>query len=204
MKEWLSSYGYLIVIFIVVLVVFLFLLNKAAKAYSKHMQSYKAEETEIKRLTALKEKYRDFTEETLKNAPKDEILEGVALVYQLYLQKQDNPEKAFLEINEKAQSIYVLDVFVQDASVKTFFSENTDLLRSRIVPAMEMIGMAEESVQIKKICRMYDVNDEAVSLNEKEIESTDKFVIEEDILRKIKLNAAEYIMKNLNDLKNYK
>lgn len=204
MKEWFSSYGYLLIVLVVVLAVFIVLLNMAAKAYSKHMSRYKAEEAEIKRLTALKEKFKDFDEESLLKADKSEILEGVALTYQLYLQKKDNMEDEFLKFNEAQQYIYVLDVFVQDASVKTFFSENTDILRSRIVPAMKLIGLEEESEKIERIRRMYDNFDEEVSYSEKEMEETDKYLKDGDILRRIKLFAAEYILNNISLLKNYK
>ncbi len=204
MKEWLSEYGYLIIVFIVVLIIFIFLLNKAAKAYSKHVSSYKAQEAEIKRLTALKEKYADFTLETLTSANKEEVLEGVTLIYQLYLQKQEKMEDEFLKFNPEAQNIYVLDVFVEDASLITFFSENTDILRSRIVPALQMIGFSEESKAVQKIWQMYDLNCEEASLNEKEIENIDKSVISDEFLTRIKLQAAEYIINNFETFKNYK
>ncbi len=203
MKEWLSQYGYLIIVFIVLAVAFLFLLNKAAKAYSAHMKSYKEEEAEIKRLTSLKEKFKGFDEETLLKMEKEEILEGVALTYQLYLQKQEKIEEAFLKLRTEQQYIYILDVFVADGSVKTFFSENTDILRSRIVPALKLIGLNEESEKIEKIRRMYDNNDEEASFSEKEIINTDKYLEENDILRKIKLKGAEYILENASLMKNF-
>ncbi len=201
MKEWLTSYGYLIVVFIAAAIIFLVLLNKAAKAYSGHMKSYRAEEAEIKRLTALKEKYKNLDEETINNAPEDEILEGVALIYQLYLQKKEKIEEEFLLLNRPQQYIYVLDVFVSDASVKTFFSENSDILRNRIVPAMKIIGMETESAKIEKIRRMYDNYDEEISFSEKEISDTEKFLEEGDILRKIKLESAKYIKENVTLIK---
>lgn len=201
MKEWLSDYGYLLIVFVAVLAVFIVVLNFAAKAYSKHMKSYKAEEAEIKRLTALKEKYKSLDENTIKNAPDEEVLEGVALIYQLFLQKKENMEEEFLRLPEEIQSIYVLDVFVSDGGVKAFFSENTDILRCRIVPALKLIGMNEEAEKVEKIRRMYDVNDPEASLSEKEIEETDKILLEADILSRIKLQGAEYIKENTELLK---
>ena len=133
MKEWLQSYGYLLLILVAVIVLFLVVFYFAVRAYSKHMNAYKKEEAELKRLTALKEKYRPFDEETIKNAPTEEILEGVALVYQVYLQKKDNMEEEFLNLKTEQQLIYVLDVFASDGTLKIFFAENGDILRSRIV-----------------------------------------------------------------------
>lgn len=201
MKEWLSNYGYLLIVLVAVLAVFIVVLNFAARAYSKHMKSYKAEEAEIKRLTALKEKYKSLDENTIKNAPDEEVLEGVALIYQLFLQKKENVEEEFLRLSKEIQSIYVLDVFVSDGGVKAFFSENTDILRCRIVPALKLIGMNDEAEKVEKIRRMYDETDLEASLSEKEIEETDKILLEADILSRIKLQGAEYIKENTGILK---
>lgn len=201
MKEWLSNYGYLLIVLVAVLAVFIVVLNFAARAYSKHMKSYKAEEAEIKRLTALKEKYKSLDENTIKNAPDEEVLEGVTLIYQLFLQKKENMEEEFLRLPKEIQSIYVLDVFVSDGGVKAFFSENTDILRCRIVPALKLIGMNDEAEKVEKIRRMYDETDLEASLSEKEIEETDKILLEADILSRIKLQGAEYIKENIGILK---
>lgn len=201
MKEWLSNYGYLLIVLVAVLAVFIVVLNFAARAYSKHMKSYKAEEAEIKRLTALKEKYKSLDENTIKNAPDEEVLEGVALIYQLFLQKKENVEEEFLRLPKEIQSIYVLDVFVSDGGVKAFFSENTDILRCRIVPALKLIGVNDEAEKVEKIRRMYDETDLEASLSEKEIEETDKILLEADILSRIKLQGAEYIKENTGILK---
>lgn len=201
MKEWLQSYGYLLWVLALVIVVFIVVFYFAVRAYSKHMKTYKAQEAEIKRLTALKEKFRDFDENTIKNTHNDEILEGVALIYQIHLQKKDDMEKEFLLLKEEQQYIYVLDVFVSDGSLKTFFKENTDILRSRIVPALKLVGLSEEAERAEKIRRMYDVTEEEISLSEKIIDDEDRFFAESDILTGIKLKSAEYIKENISLLK---
>ncbi len=201
MKEWLSQYGYLIIVFFAVLAIFIVVLNFAAKAYSKHMKSFKAEEAEIKRLTALKEKYKDFSEDTIKSAPDEEVLEGVALIYQLFLQKKENIEEEFLKLSDEKQSIYVLDVFVSDGGVKEFFSVNTDILRKRIVPALQLVGLNEDAKLVNEISRMYDDNDIEASFSEKKIEETDKILLESGFLSRIKLEGAKYIKENISLLK---
>lgn len=201
MKEWFSQYGYLVVVFFVVLAIFIVVLNFAAKAYSKHMKSFRAEEAEIKRLTALKEKYKDFSEDTIKSAPDEEVLEGVALIYQLFLQKKDNIEEEFLNLSDEKKSIYVLDVFVSDGGVKEFFSANTDILRKRIVPALQLIGLSEDARLVNEISRMYDDNDIEASLSEKRIEEIDKIIRESNLLSRIKLEGAKYIKENIELIK---
>ena len=201
MKEWLSQYGYLILVFFAVLAIFIVVLNFAAKAYSKHMKSFKAEEAEIKRLTALKEKYKDLSEEAISSAPDEELLEGVALIYQLFLQKKDNVEEEFLKLSSEIQSIYVLDVFVADGGVEEFFTANTNILRMRLVPALELIGLNEDAKRLSAISRMYDEDDYEASFSRKKLEDADKFFRDSDILSRIKLNSAKYIIENVSLLK---
>lgn len=201
MKEWLSQYGYLILVFFAVLAIFIVVLNFAAKAYSKHMKSFKAEEAEIKRLTALKEKYKDLSEEAISSAPDEELLEGVALIYQLFLQKKDNVEEEFLKLSSEIQSIYVLDVFVADGGVEEFFTANTNILRMRLVPALELIGLNEDAKCLSAISRMYDEDDYEASFSRKKLEDADKFFRDSDILSRIKLNSAKYIKENVSLLK---
>lgn len=201
MKEWLSQYGYLILVFFAVLAIFIVVLNFAAKAYSKHMKSFKAEEAEIKRLTALKEKYKDLSEEAISSAPDEELLEGVALIYQLFLQKKDNVEEEFLKLSSEIQSIYVLDVFVADGGVEEFFTANANILRMRLVPALELIGLNEDAKRLSAISRMYDEDDYEASFSRKKLEDADKFFRDSDILSRIKLNSAKYIKENVSLLK---
>lgn len=201
MKEWLQNYGYLLFVLAAVIVLFVVVFYFAVRAYSKHMNAYKKEEAELKRLTALKEKYKAFDEGVIRNAPTDEILEGVALVYQVYLQKKDDMEKEFLLMKKEQQYIYVLDVFVADGSLRNFFRDNDDILRSRLVPALELIGLCGVAEKAEKIRKMYDVKEEEVSLDEKLIEETDKIFLGSDVLSRIKLHSAEYIKENISILK---
>lgn len=202
MKEWLSQHGYLLFVFagvcIVAAVVFFF----AVRAYSKHNAVYRAQEAEMKRLLALKERYMNFTEEALACADDGEILEGVALSYQLRLQKQEDPEKAFELLNEEKQLLYVLDVFCADADVKTFFTENGKIVKSRILPALDMIGMTDFSLKLKEIYDMYDSKNEEISYSENKIKEMNDYISGADILTKIKAEGAIYIKNNFSAVKN--
>ena len=202
MKEWLSQHGYLIFVFIGVCIMAAVIFYFAAKAYSKHNSLYKAQEAEMKRLLALKEKYMNFTEETLADADSGEILEGVALSYQLRLQKQEQPEEAFAAMSEEKKNIYVLDVFCADADVKVFFSENGKIVRDRIIPALNMIGMDSLAEKLGEIYAMYDEKNEEVSFSEKKIDELTDYILSNDILSQIKLQGAIYIKNNFTKVKN--
>ena len=200
--EWLSQYGYLIIVFVVLTVAFAFLFVKAVSAYSNHNKSYRAQEAELKRLTALKEKYRNASADDLVCFNQEEILEGTALLYQIALQKSDDMEDAFRALSKEKQIVYVLDVFTEDASSGEFYSQNSDILTSLILEALETIGMTDFAKELSVIAKMYDKDDEEVSFSEKTIEDFDKKLSESNILTQIKLNSAKYITENYDILKN--
>ncbi len=202
MKEWLSQHGYLLFVLAGVCIGAAVIFFFAVRAYSKHNALYKAQEAEMKRLLALKEKYMNFTEDTLSIADEGEILEGVALSYQLRLQKDENPENAFSLMNEEKQNLYVLDVFCADADVKVFFSENGKIVKNRILPALTMIGMEDFSFRLKEIYDMYDEENEDISYSENKIEEINSFISADNILTKIKAEGAKYIKNNFSSVKN--
>ena len=196
MAEWFKEYWYLAVIFVVVCIIAVTIFYFAGKSYSAYRASYKSQEEEIKRLIALKERFVPLTEKAIVESDSSETLEGTALSYQLFLQKQDDMEKEFALLSQAKRYIYILDVFVQDNSVGEFFRENGDILRMEITAALEFIGMTELASKVEKIRKMYDNNDETASYNEAEIEKLQAYIDENDILTKIKLESAEYIKKN--------
>ena len=196
MAEWFKNYWYLVIVFVIVCAVTAVIMYFAARAYSRHQRDYKNQEKEIKRLLELKEKYQTLSESVIMSAQDNELLEGTALSYQLVLQKIDDNEAAFEEMSDCKKDIYTLDVFVHDASVKTFFSENGDILKKRIVKALERIGMKEFSDEITSIALMFDEKDETVSYSVAKMEKFDEDMLRSDILTRIKLKSAEYIKNN--------
>lgn len=196
MLEWFKEYWYLAVIFVVVCIIASVIFYFAGKSYRKYRTSYKNQEAEIKRLIALKQKYVPLTEGAIAGSDSSETLEGVALSYQLFLQKQENMEKEFSLMSEEKRLIYILDVFVQDGSVNEFFTQNGDILRMQITKALELIGMNEFAEKLDGIRKMFDDNDMTTSWNQQEIDKMQSYVEENDVLTKIKLKGAEYIKKN--------
>lgn len=202
MAEWFGKYWYLVIVFVIVSAITAVIIYFAAKAYMRHQRDYKNQEREIKRLLELKQRYSTLTEDVIMSADEDELLEGTALSYQLVLQKIENNEVAFEEMSDCKKDIYTLDVFVHDASVKTFFSENGDILKKRLVKALERIGMTDFSRELNSIALMFDVNDETVSYSVEKMEKFDKSMTERDILTQIKLKSAEFIKNNCDSFIN--
>ena len=198
MGEWFSQHGYLIAVFFVVLVVFIMVLNKAAKAYSSHWSTVNEQKKQLEYMTNLKNKYRNITAGELAECSEAEILEGFALLSQIEMQKSDDMQAFFRTLPKIKQYIYVLDVFVQDESAEIFFSQNGEILTDIIVDALKEIGMGTFAEELSEIAKMYNKNDESVSFSKEKIENFDKTLNEKDILKQIKVNSAGYIKENFN------
>ncbi|MCM1544836.1 MAG: hypothetical protein NC110_05990 [Ruminococcus sp.] len=195
-QEWFSQYWRYVIGLIGVCIVAFFIFRAAARSYKRYYQRYRAQEAEIKHLTAMKEKYQHLTEQAIADASDEELLEGIALSYQLTLQKHENMTAEFSKLSEEKKHAYALDVFTQDKSVRIFFKENGRELTEIIVPALKMIGMDDTAEKAEKIRLMYDEKDDTTSISNEFIEQTENYIKNSEILTKIKLNAAKYIKEN--------
>ena len=198
MGQWFSENGYLVAVFAVVLVVFIVVLNRAAKAYSKHYNTVNSQKKQLEHLTALKNKYRNITAEELSQCNQEEIMEGFALLTQIDMQKSDDMEAYFATLPMIKKYIYVLDVFVSDGSAEVFFGENGEILTDIILDALNAIGMQKFASELSVVAKMYNKDDESVSFSKSQIANFDKTLNESDILTQIKVNCARYITENFN------
>lgn len=169
----------------------------AIRATSRHNKIYRREEAEIMRLKAIKEKFSALTPDVIKNAQKDELLEGVALYYQLKVQKADNTEREFSDFPVCAKYAYTLDLFVSEGAVASeFYKNNGNILRVLFIPALEAIGESELAGLVFPLSRMYDPDDEMASIDNKVIADIDAAFAEKYDSARFKINAAEYIINN--------
>ena len=193
---WFRDYWPYAIALVVVAVGASFLFRKAAQSYRAHQKSFHAQESEMRRLVSLKETYYPLTATAIAAAPKEELLEGTALSIQIPLQKNDDPERAFQQLSDVQQMIYVLDVFTSDKTAAAFFKESSTLLTSRLLPALDLIGLHEFDTQLGMLVTMFDENDETTSLDPKKIAAADADFAAGDLLTKIKLQGAEYIQNH--------
>ena len=198
MSQWFSEHGYLIGVFALVVIVFIIVLNFAAKAYSKHYNTLNEQKKMLEHMTALKNKYKNISAEELSSCSEDEILEGFALVYQSEIQKCDDMEAYFSTLPKEKQFVYVLDVFVGDEGSEVFYSQNGEILTDIILDALKAIGMNDFADKLSEIHKMYDKDDESTSFDREKVENFDKSLNESDVLTQIKVNSAKYIKENLN------
>lgn len=197
MTQWFSEYWQYALVFVGVCIVAVVVFFFALRARSRHMKNFRQQENEIKRLTALKNKYIPLTSEKIEQGDETEILEAAALVYQIRFEKSEYPEGEYKKLTDIQKNIYALDVFTSDKTVTEFFTLNDTMLRSRLYPALEMIGFNEAMDKFRAVNDMYDENNENVSLDKEKLTELDEIIEKEDILRKIKLGAAKYIKSNL-------
>ncbi len=198
MSQWFSEHGYLIGVFVLVVVLFIVVLNRAAKAYSKHFNTVNEQKKQLEYLTNLKNKFRNITAEELAECDDGEVLEGFALLTQIEMQKSDDMEAFFHSLPKEKQYIYALDVFTHDGGAEVFFGENGEILTSIILDALYTIGMNSFADELVEIAKMYNKDDESVSFDKNKIENFDKTLNEKDILTQIKVNSAKYIRENFN------
>lgn len=196
MAEWFREYWQYAVGLVGVCIVAFFIFRAAARAYSAHKKNYREEEKYITHLKELKEKYVPLTETAIENAPDEELLEGAALGIQLALQKKENIEEEFEKLSEEKKLIYTLDIFTADKTLQTFFRENSEVLKSRLVPGLDLISLSEYSKRIRPVAMMFDEKDESVSFDEQKVKVLDEELEKENFLSLIKLSAAKYIKDN--------
>ncbi len=197
MKEWLQDYWQYALLLVAAVAVAFFAFRAAARAYSAHKKSYREEEKYITNLKALKEKYVPLSEAAIENAPDDELLAGTALGIQLKLQKIDDIEAEFEKLPNEKKLVYTLDVFTEDKTLEKFFKENSAVLKSRLVPALEIIGLSDYAKEVSVVSMMFDDKDETTSLDEQKVKTLDEKLQKDDFLSLIKLSAAKYIKNNM-------
>lgn len=196
MVQWFSQYWQYALGLAASTAVLAVVLRMAVRSYKAYYKRYRDEEAEIKRLVKLKEEYGELTKQAIESGSSEELLQGVALSYQLKLQKKEDMTAEFEKMEKPKQYIYALDVFISDKTLRTFFKENGKELTDIIVPALEMIGLDEEAKTTEQIRLMHDEKDESVSFDESRIEKAQEYFDRNGFLTKIKLQGAEYIRKN--------
>ena len=174
----------------------------AFRASSRHKKLYREEEAKILRLKKLKETFEVLSEETIENAPESDLLEGVALHYQLIIQKREDIEKAFRELPLCARYVYTLDIFTSEGAVPSeFYKNNGNILRELFVPALNAIGENKLSEVVMPISRMYDPDDESASIDIEILKKADEKFASLYNAEDFKIKAAEYIRSESENIK---
>ncbi len=173
-------------------------------AWRKVLISSKARREKMKKEAAiwkrdyeLRENFSVLTEEKLRYTSDNELLHGVAMNIQVYLEKQPDMTKSFNELPIEKQYIYTLEYFDEDAknSLSLFFKNNGEPLISLASESLASIGYEEIIDYVKQLYPMYDP-DSLVSVDYGKIAIADEKFREIYNQNKLLSLSAEYIKKH--------
>ncbi len=175
----------------------IFAWRKAFIASRERRERLKREGAIWKRDYDLRQKYSVLTLEKLKETEDTELLHGVAMNIQVFLENESNMNEAFSALSKEKQFVYALEYFDEDAknSLSTFFKNNGAPLVPIIPEALEAVGATKYIEIVNSILPMYDP-DSDVSIDYTVISAADekfKEIYDSDEFCRI---VADYIKKN--------
>ncbi|MBR2315100.1 MAG: hypothetical protein IKA56_00510 [Clostridia bacterium] len=194
MLEWLSQNWYITAALFALLLIAFFALIKVASGHNKLVESRQAK---LKKLHELRSDFENMTGEAFDNAEDGYLLDGVALYYQLKLQKCDDMNEAFTYLPEPARYVYALNIFYFEGGVLSgFYRANGEPLSPVLADALRAIGEGELAEIAEKLQPMFDEENENASIDYKFIKTLDENASEVYNEKEFKLKAAAYIRKN--------
>ncbi len=182
---------------VILLVAFIFLIfvwRKVLISSKARREKMKKEAAIWKRDYDLRENFSVLTEEKLHYTSDNELLHGVAMNIQVYLEKQPDMTKSFNEMPIEKKYIYTLEYFDEDAksSLSLFFKNNGEPLISLASEALLSIGYEDVIEYVKELYPMYDP-DSLVSIDYGKIAVVDEKFKETYNSNKLLSLSAEYI-----------
>ncbi|MBS7359495.1 MAG: hypothetical protein KIG53_02690 [Oscillospiraceae bacterium] len=150
---------YLWLILLVAIILTVFVSIKASKASKIRRERLKKEAELWQRDYDLRQNFSVLTEKKLSETERAELLHGVAMNIQVFLEKESNMNNSFKALPVEKQYIYALEYFDQDAKtgLKTFFKNNGAPLTTVISNALKAVGANKLFECVERIAPMYDI-----------------------------------------------
>ncbi|MBR4286737.1 MAG: DUF4375 domain-containing protein [Clostridia bacterium] len=188
-------YLWLILILAVGLAIFAW--SKALKSSRVRRERLKREGAIWKRDYDLRQNFSVLTEEKLKETEDTELLHGVAMNIQVFLENADNMNVAFEELPEEKKYIYTLEYFDEDAKngLSVFFKNNGAPLVPLLPDALTAVGAQKYIETVFPVVQMYDPDSE-VSIDYTAIAKADELFKEKYDSDELLRLAAQYIKNN--------
>lgn len=204
MLEHLTTYWYLWLALAVMIVLAFFVWGKAMAASRRHRERVEKEIAAIEKEKHLRESYKTITVDIIKNAPDEELLEGISTFVQINVEKSANINDAFLKLPEILKEMYALNFFCEDSekNLSSFFRNSGEPLLSLAAPALKRIGAKKVLRPAKEMFSMFDENNEGVSYNENRINELDGEFKTLEEANSLRLIAAAYIKENADEFCN--
>lgn len=188
---------YLWLILAVAIIVTVFAWCKALKSSRERRERLKREGAVWKRDYELREKFTVLTEEKIKDTADTELLHGVAMNIQVFLENAVNMNEAFNELPEEKKFIYTLEYFDEDAknSLSAFFKNNGAPLVPTVTAALKAVEADKYSDIVAPLVDMYDP-DSDISVDYTAIQKADEQFKEKYNSDELLGLCAQYIKKN--------
>ncbi len=188
-------YLWLILILAVGLAIFAW--SKALKSSRERRERLKREGAIWKRDYDLRQNFSVLTEEKLKETEDTELLHGVAMNIQVFLENAHNMNEAFEELPKEKKYIYTLEYFDEDAknSLSVFFKNNGVPLVPLLPDALKAVGAQKYLDTVTPVVKMYDPDSE-VSVDYTAIAKADELFKEKYDSDELLRLSAQYIKNN--------
>lgn len=131
---------------------------KALKSSKERRERLKKEAAIWKRDYELREKFTVLTDDKINRTEESELLHGVAMNIQVFLENASNMNEAFTNLPKEKKYIYLAEYFDEDAqkSLSTYFKNNGAPLLPYTEAALNALGAEKYTKIIAPLFPMYD------------------------------------------------
>ncbi len=197
----MADYRFLWLILAALIIITAVVIFFAGRALSSHNEETKRLLSEIDRMKALKDKYKDLTVQKAENADNRELLDGINAVLQARIEKAENAEAEFSEFNDAQKYMYCLYYFIEDVrqGLSFFFKNNGSELTDILLPALKAVNAEKIYPLTETQFSMFDENNEEVSLDYGLRDETDRKFSEIYSQNELLDGIKEYIKNNIDE-----
>ena len=197
--SYFREYWYLFVILVILLGVMLFMFRKAGLALQKTKEEKEKLIKKLDHMKLIRETYSDLDKEKILEDDGENLLEGVADNIQVRLEKAEDMNNAFEELNEEEKLVYAFHYFLDEAAEvpSAFFKQFTKPLTPYTNEACKKFLSKETAVLVTKMYDAYDEDNETASVIASEISSLDDEIAEKLDVVSAKAKACQFIKDNV-------
>lgn len=202
MLENMKEFWYLYVLLFVLIIVTVFMCNKAAAASARHQKDVNEIMEKAKRSKELRDAYKDLTNEIIQNAPAAPLFEGISLTLESKCQKTEDTKGFYSSLTDGQKKVYALYYLLSDAKeskLSAFFKSSSRPLTSDAADVAAEIFSADIYTVVKEMFDCYDEENETASVIPETVNRLDNEFAE--LTENIDLFAlgGEYIKKNASE-----
>lgn len=197
--EYFKEYRILFLILFVLLIILVVVYAKMGKTMQKRKAEKEALIRKLDHMKKIREDYSDLTEEKILSDDGENLLEGVADNIQVRLEKNEDMNEAFENLNEAEKIVYAFHFFLDEGKEKpsAFFRNFTKPLTPYALSGCEKFFSSDVYALIREMYDSYDEDNETASVIPEKIEELDGKIVSADAFSQAKTRAVEYIRENV-------